>query len=200
MRARIPSNDDEFLLVERLDLEPLSRSPPFVARRLFLGDDAFVTATCRKLQRLFARQVELLRHTHSGGRAAEELLQRGAAIFVSLLPQIVTIQPDEIEHENEFALRALLQELKSWRTSIVEGHDFTVEHRVFDFDLGHGIGDHRKPRREIELVAAPHRKAAADDCRDRAETVVLHLVRPVGIVGRRRIGKRGQHRREHFAQ
>src|SRR6266568_9433091 len=147
MRARIPSHDDELLLVERLHLEPLSRPPPFVARRLFLGDDAFVTATCRKLQRLFARQLELLRHTHSGGRAAEELLQRGTAIFVSFLPQIMTIEPDEIEHENEFALPALLQELKSWRAFVVERDDFAVDDRVFDFDLRHGIRDDRKSRR-----------------------------------------------------
>src|SRR5947199_9410151 len=127
MRARIPSHDDEFLLVERLDLQPILRPAAFVARRLLLGDDAFVPTARRPLERFVAGRSKLLGEPHAAGWAAEELLQHGAALQIRPLAQIAAIEPDQIEHKDQLALVSLLQKLKSRRAVFIESDDFAVQ-------------------------------------------------------------------------
>src|SRR6266851_2743466 len=172
MGARIPPDDDELLLIEHLDLQPILRSPPFVARRFLLRDDPFVAAILRELERLLARQRELLRDAHAGGRAAEGFLERRAPLLVGLLAKIPAVEPEDVEEENQLALLALLQQLEARRSLIVERDDLAVQDHFRQLDFAHGVGNDRKTRDEIELVAAPHRDAAVDDCYDRAEAVV----------------------------
>src|SRR4029079_13323458 len=71
MRRRVPADDDELLLVDGLDLQPLLRAPRLVHRRLPLGDDALEAVLRGVEQGLVAAHVELLGNAHEGGGAAE---------------------------------------------------------------------------------------------------------------------------------
>src|SRR5205085_8828475 len=106
----------------------------------------------------------------------------------------------DVEEENQLPLVALLQKLKTRRALFVECDDLSVENQLRDLDLADCFRDGWKSRREVELVATPHRELAVDDRDDRAKAVVLHLFDPVRLVRRRRVGQRREHRREEFAE
>ena len=199
VRARIPSDDHELLLVDRLDLEPLLRSPRLVAGRQLLGHDSFVAGAGGALQRDLPRSLEPLGEAHPCRRTTEQFLQQATPLLVALLAQIGSIEPEDIEEKHQLAF-ALLKKLKARDAVLVESDDLAIEHHLSDHQVRHRFGDLRESSRQIELVATPHGHFSIDERRERAEAVVLHLVGPVLFVAWRLVGQRGQHRRKHTAK
>src|ERR1043165_2509843 len=199
MRRRVPADDDELLLVDGLDLQPLLRAPPLVDRRLPLGDDPFPPVLSGLQQRAVARHRQLLRKFDERGRTAQRALEQLAAVGVRQLADVVAVEPKDVEDEDELAV-ALLEELEARASLFVERDDLAVEHGLRHLQLPQRLGDFGEARREVDLVAAPHRQLAAGDRGDGAEAVVFELVDPLVLVARRRGGERRKHRREDFAQ
>src|ERR1019366_3110923 len=110
--------------------------------------------------------------------------------------KVLAVQPEDVEDNEQFPAVALLQKLEARRAMLIEDDDLTVEHDVGKFQFRKGGGDGGKAGRQIELVPAPNRHAAIDDCRHGPEAVVLQLERPALPVARRRLRDRRQHRRE----
>ena len=131
-------------------------------------------------------------------RNAEGLLEQLAAIGVREVAEVVAVEPEDVEEDDDLAV-ALLEELESRPPLFVEGDDLAVEHDLRHLQLPQRVGDFGEARREVDLIAAPHRHLPAGDRHDGAEAVVFELVDPLVGVARRRGGERRQHRREDFA-
>src|SRR6185436_3763355 len=154
MRGRVPADDDELLLVDGLDLQPLLRPPRLVERRLPLGNDPLPPFLRRIQQRLLPRGLKSLREAHEGGRAAEGLLEQLAAVEVGELAEVVAVEPEDVEDEDQRAV-ALLEELEARPPLLVEGDDLAVEDDLRHLQLAQGLGYLGEARREVDLVAAP---------------------------------------------
>ena len=123
--------------------------------------------------------------------------QAGAAVGERGGAPVLAIEPEQVEQViNErvglAAVKGVLQRAEVGQ-AIGAGHDdFAVEPRVLHGQGGHRAGQRGHARRPVEAVAGEELHAAGVDARQQAVAVELQLPQPVGGVGRRIAGQRGE--------
>ena len=192
------TGDDEFVTLTAFELDPVRRAPVAVGGAGALADHAFHAQLAGAGQQAVRVGRQLLGQAQHGRVVGgQQFGQAGAAVGERGGAPVLAIEPEQVEQViNErvglAAVKGVLQRAEVGQ-AIGAGHDdFAVEPRVLHGQGGHRAGQRGHARRPVEAVAGEELHAAGVDARQQAVAVELQLPQPVGGVGRRIAGQRGE--------
>src|SRR3954451_6239409 len=180
--------DDDLLLQDALELEPVARAPAAVGRVRALGDQALPSRRAGALVGVAARAWDRGADPERGpGHHGRR--ERGVALVQRPRPQVLAVQPQQVERPQRRAAVAL-QRLEAPRLAVLpHGDHLPVDDRVAQRrDRSRDSG-----KREREPVARAQDGRAALDDPEAAHAVELALQPPV-VAEVALPAERGEHR------
>ncbi|CAM5447461.1 hypothetical protein SSTU70S_05396 [Stutzerimonas stutzeri] len=190
------ADDDEFLSVAALDLDPAAAALADIAAAAALADQPFELHLAGAFENALRRLGEILGKTQQIAIATRQnFTQRRATLLQRHLAQVQPVQVRRIEQVIEDAataagLEGILQRLEIRRAALARHHHLAIEPARLQSEPGKRGSLLRHLRRPVMTIAGEQLHPPRINARKDAVAVELDLVAPV--TARHRIHQRGQ--------